>query len=85
MRATKLEFRLRLAIMTAVITLGFWSPWIEAWDIGHRISLLEWLALELSRLGLMRFSAATPMVIVAGAFFADAGEALRIFLTCNIC
>src|SRR6516165_9559367 len=58
MRASVLEFRLRMAINTAIIVLGFWAPWIEWWGIGRRISLVEWLALELSRSGKMSFAVA---------------------------
>jgi len=53
MGASAIEFRLRMVINAAIIILGFWSPWIEAWHIGRRMSLLEWLALELSRTGLV--------------------------------
>ena len=60
MRATKLEFQLRMAINAAIIILGFWAPWIDAWGFGKRISLLEWLPLELSRLGLFSFTVASP-------------------------
>jgi protein-S-isoprenylcysteine O-methyltransferase Ste14 len=81
MRATKIEFRLRMAIITAIIALGFWAPWIEAFGIGQRHSLLEWLALELSRLGLVRFTVATPVVIVMGALIAAVAAALRVWGT----
>jgi hypothetical protein len=56
-----MEFRLRMAINAAIIILGFWAPWIEAWGIGRRISLIEWLALGLSRSGTMSFSVATAV------------------------
>ncbi|HEX8813484.1 MAG TPA: isoprenylcysteine carboxylmethyltransferase family protein [Terracidiphilus sp.] len=82
MRASSSEYRLRILILFAIVCLGFWSPWIERWGIGHRTSLLEWLALELSRLGLVSFAAATPTVIVfativaaLGAFFSVWGTA----------
>jgi protein-S-isoprenylcysteine O-methyltransferase Ste14 len=81
MKASAIEFRLRMAIDTIVICLGFWSPWIEAWGIGTRISLLEWLALELSRFGLLSFSVATPVIIVVAALIAAIGAALRIWGT----
>ena len=81
MRATATEFRLRMAINAAIIVLGFWAPWIEPWGIGSRISLLEWLALELSRTGLLAFTAATPVVIVAGALIAGLGALLRVWGT----
>lgn len=81
MRATAIEFRLRMAINAAIIILGFWAPWIGAWEIGSRISLLEWLALEISRTGLVRFTIATPVVIVAGASLAGIGALLRVWGT----
>jgi protein-S-isoprenylcysteine O-methyltransferase Ste14 len=81
MRASAFEFRLRMLIMVTVIALGLWSPWIEAWGTGRRTSLLEWLALELSRLGLLRFTDATPVVIGTAALIAAAGAALRVWGT----
>jgi protein-S-isoprenylcysteine O-methyltransferase Ste14 len=78
MGATRLEFRLRMPINAVSIVLGFWAPWIEPWGIGTRTSLLEWLALELSRLGIVGFAVATPMVIVAGALIAAIGAFLRV-------
>ncbi|MGD0522182.1 MAG: isoprenylcysteine carboxylmethyltransferase family protein [Terracidiphilus sp.] len=81
MGATRIEFRLRMAIMTVIITLGFCAPWIETWSLGRRIPLLEWLPLELSRLGLLRFSFATPVVIVLASLIAAAGTVLRVWGT----
>src|SRR5579863_6373018 len=80
-RASAIEFRLRMAINAAIVVLGFWSPWIEAWGIGRRISLMEWLALEASRTGLLPFTAATPAVIVLAALLAAAGAVLRLWGT----
>jgi protein-S-isoprenylcysteine O-methyltransferase Ste14 len=80
-RATQIEFRLRLAIMALIVTAGFWSPWIEAWGIGQRTTLLEWLALELSRLGLFSFTVATPVVIVCATAMAALGAILRVWGT----
>jgi len=81
MQGTAIEFRLRVVFLAAGITLGFWAPWIEAWGIGSRIPLLEWLALELSRLGAIRFATAIPLVIGTGALVAALGAALRIWGT----
>lgn len=77
MRASELEFRLRIFIIAAIVFLGFWAPWIGQADLGKHISLLEWLALQSSRAGLLRFTYATPIVIVIGALFALVGAALR--------
>jgi protein-S-isoprenylcysteine O-methyltransferase Ste14 len=81
MKATKIEFRLRVVIIVVVVWLGFAAPWIEYLGIGRRISLIEWLALELSRLGLLSFAVATPVVIVLSALVAAIGAAVRVWGT----
>jgi protein-S-isoprenylcysteine O-methyltransferase Ste14 len=81
MKSSALEFRLRMLINAIIIVLGYWAPWIEGLGIGRRIPLLEWLPLELSRLGLLSFSVAAPVVIVAGAFLAAIGAILRVWGT----
>jgi protein-S-isoprenylcysteine O-methyltransferase Ste14 len=81
MRASAIEFRLRMLIMIVIVFVGFWSPWLGPWDFGRRISTLEWLPLELSRLGLTSFAVATPIVIVFGALIALAGAVLRVWGT----
>jgi protein-S-isoprenylcysteine O-methyltransferase Ste14 len=80
MRASSIEFRLRMLISAAIIILGFWAPWIEAlgW---RRMTVLEWLSLELSRTGLMRFTAAVPLAIVVSALIAALGASLRVWGT----
>ncbi len=81
MGATAIEFRLRMAINAAIIVLGFWAPWIGEWGVGSRVSLLEWLALELSRTGAFSFTLATPVVILVGAAIACIGALLRVWGT----
>lgn len=81
MRASVIEFRLRMAINVAIIILGFWAPWIETWTIGQRITLLERSALELGRTGLVRFTVAVPVVIVVSALLAAIGAVLRVWGT----
>lgn len=81
MRASEIEFRLRMLIITAIVILGFWAPWIGEADLGKRISLLQWLALEASRTGGLRFSYATPVLILLGSIFALIGAALRVWGT----
>lgn len=81
MRASAWEFRWRLGIMAAIISLGFWAPWIDAWGVGGRISLLEWLALELSRSGLVRFTGATVAVILLASAIAAKAAILRVWGT----
>ena len=81
MRASAIEFRLRGFILTLMVLLGFWAPWIQALDLGKRVSLLEWFALETSRAGILRFVYATPVVIAAGALLAALGMVLRVWGT----
>jgi len=79
MKASTTLFRFRTLFLTIIMCIGFWAPWIELCGIGSRITLLEWLALEISRLGLLRFTLATPAVIVCGALIAAMGAAFRIW------
>jgi protein-S-isoprenylcysteine O-methyltransferase Ste14 len=79
MRASAIEFRLRMLIMVVLVALGFWAPWIEWLDLGRRIPLLEWLALEASRTGLLRFTYATPGVIGVATLLAAMGAVLRVW------
>ena len=79
MRASAIEFRLRMAIMAVIISVGAWSPWIDVTGSVRRISLLEWLPLELSRTGLASFTFATPLVIVLASLIAALGATLRVW------
>ena len=81
MRASEFEFRLRIVIIAAIFILGFWAPWIGEGELGRRISLLDWLALEASRFGVLRFTFAIPILIVAGALFSLVGAVLRVWGT----
>jgi len=79
MKAGTILFRFRMVILTIIVCVGFWGPWIELWGIGSRITLLEWLALQLSRADLASFTVATPVVIVCGAVVAAMGAVFRIW------
>lgn len=81
MKASAIEFRLRMLINMTIVVLGFWAPWTAALGLGRRIPLLEWLPLELSRLGLLSFAVASPVAIVAAAFIAAIGAVLRVWGT----
>jgi protein-S-isoprenylcysteine O-methyltransferase Ste14 len=70
-----------MPINAVIITLGFWAPWIETWHIGRRISLLEWLALELSRTGLVSFAVATPVLLIIAALIAAKAVLFRVWGT----
>jgi len=80
MQASKLEFRLRMWIMIAIVFVGFWAPWSSAVGLRRGESLLGWLAAEISRTtGLLPFSQAAPWLIVAGAVAAALGAWLRVW------
>jgi len=79
MKASAIEFRLRMWIQIGLVFLGFWAPWIGPLDFSRRISTLAWLAMEISRLGIASFSVATPVVIVVGALAALVGAVLRVW------
>lgn len=81
MRASALEFRLRVFILVVIVAVGFWSPWIGA---GRRISLLEWLSLELSRAGILGFTRAIPTVIGLAILLAFVGAVLRVWGTASL-
>jgi protein-S-isoprenylcysteine O-methyltransferase Ste14 len=70
-----------MPINAAIIVLGFVAPWIETRGIGKRISTLEWLALELSRTGLVSFTVATPLVIGVAALIAACAAVMRVWGT----
>lgn len=83
MRATYLEFRLRIAVFAAIFILGFWAPWIGVFapptGFASRVSTLEWLATILTRLGLLSFTQAAPFVIVMGSLVAALAVILRLW------
>jgi protein-S-isoprenylcysteine O-methyltransferase Ste14 len=79
MKASAFLFRYRMVINMVIIVLGFWAPWIQYAGIGSRILLLEWLALQISRTGLLSFTVATPLLIVCGALVAAVAAVLRIW------
>jgi len=79
MKASAIEFRMRMVIQIVIVLLGFWAPWLGTLDMGRRVSTLEWLALGISRLGIVSFTVATPIVIVLGALAAAIGAILRVW------
>ncbi len=79
MKASAIEFRLRMWIQIVIVFVGFWAPWLGPLDWSGRISTLAWLAMETSRLGIASFSVATPVVNVAGALAALVGAVLRVW------
>ena len=81
MKASGLEFRFRMVVNLTIVVLGFWAPWTAMWAHGQRIAILECFPLQLSRLGLLSFSVASPVVIVLAALIAFIGAMLRVWGT----
>jgi protein-S-isoprenylcysteine O-methyltransferase Ste14 len=79
MKGSTIGFRLRLPIMVAILFVGFWSPWIQWLRLGTRTPLLEWLALQLSRAGVLSFTVAAPAVIILAALLAAMGALFRVW------
>jgi len=79
MKATAIEFRFRMLIQIVIVFVAMWAPWVRPWDMGQRRSTLEWLALEISRMGLASFTVSTSIVIVIGALLAAIGMVLRVW------
>jgi protein-S-isoprenylcysteine O-methyltransferase Ste14 len=79
MRASAIEFRLRMIIQIVIVFLGFWAPWVGGWNFGWQTTTLVWLPFDLSRIGLVSFAAAMPIVIVLGALAALLGAVLRVW------
>lgn len=76
MKATALEFRLRMLIHAVIYVLGFTAPW-DRWLHLDSVRTWQYLAAWLSRSGLLSFSAATQMVLGIGILFAFAGAMWR--------
>jgi protein-S-isoprenylcysteine O-methyltransferase Ste14 len=79
LKATAIEFRLRVMIQVAIVTVALWAPWVKPLDLKLRMSTLEWLALEIGRTGIATFATAVPVVIVTGALLAALGAGLRVW------
>jgi protein-S-isoprenylcysteine O-methyltransferase Ste14 len=77
MRASEIEFRLRMPIIAGIVMLGFWAPWIWPWTSAGRIPLLWWLTHGIGTVGSV--ATAAPLVIVLGALAALIGVVLRVW------
>lgn len=78
-KASAIEFRLRMMIQIVFVSLALWAPWVKPFDLKLRMSTLEWLALEIGRTGLITFTVAVPVVILFGILLAVAGAWLRVW------
>jgi len=68
-----------MIIQIVIVFFGFWAPWIGGLDLSRRVSTLAWLTLGFSRLNIVTFTVATPIVIALGALVALAGAVLRVW------
>ncbi|WP_420237946.1 methyltransferase family protein [Telmatobacter bradus] len=76
MKATALEFRLRMWIMIGLVFIGFWAPWAHG---AGRKALLLWLPLSTLHAFGMSSTTSAPLVVAAGALAAAVGAWLRIW------
>jgi protein-S-isoprenylcysteine O-methyltransferase Ste14 len=81
MKATAIEFKLRVLIITAIIFLGFWAPWHLLFSFTEPYSLMVWLAYQLMHYALISFAASTTIVIVIGILTAFKGAWFRVWGT----
>src|SRR5580698_8787760 len=80
MKASVLEFRFRLLLMTLVIVLGFSAPWIELLHWGTRTTAWLWLGFELGALGISSAKGIEVATLLAIAV-AAAAAAIRVWGT----
>jgi protein-S-isoprenylcysteine O-methyltransferase Ste14 len=80
MKASGFEFRHRLWIIVAIFVLGFWAPWdylLHLDGAGPDAHVWGWLAVLLSKNGLMDITSAFDALLVLGIVCAGAGAVLR--------
>ena len=70
MKATAIEFRIRIVLITAILLLGFWAPWVCFFQVGSLATAWLWLGFELGELGLQSTVAirlvTASLVVAAG-------------------
>ena len=80
MRASSIEFRLRMIIQIVIVFMGFWAPWIcRSLDLGRRISTLEWLALRSAAPASSASPMRHPSSSLLGALAAATGAVFRVW------
>jgi protein-S-isoprenylcysteine O-methyltransferase Ste14 len=81
MKATLIEFKLRVLIITAIIFLGFWAPWQQFFKLTEQPSLMIWLAYQLTHSAAINFATTTTLIIVIALLTALKGASLRVWGT----
>ena len=81
MKATQIEFKLRLLIITTIICLGFWAPWHQLFGFTEPHSLMVWLAYQLYHYTALPFVTSTTLAILIATLTAFKGTWFRIWGT----
>ncbi len=81
MRASALEFRLRILIQFVIIVLGFVAPWNYLLHLDSGKSLWLPAALYLERAGVLNLIAASNALLILGIVFAFTAALLRTWAT----
>lgn len=83
MKATRFEFRFRLAIIAVVYLLGFWAPWERFGQSAtvNPVRMWSWLAIQAARTGLVATNAAYIAITAIAVALAVAGAWLRLWGT----
>lgn len=79
MRASAIEFRLRVPMIVALIGIGYWAPWIESRGMLARTFLLVEAAASLARVGVCSFAIATKILVTVAILLAANGAWLRVW------
>ena len=67
-------------IQIVIVAIAILAPWdTTPWNLKLRTSTLEWLAIEIGRMGVVSFSVAVPVVIILGALFGALAVWLRVW------
>jgi protein-S-isoprenylcysteine O-methyltransferase Ste14 len=80
MNATAFEFRHRFWMILAIFVLGFWAPWdtlLHLDGAGPNAHVWGWLAVLLSKSGVMGITSAFDALLLLGIACAAAGAILR--------
>jgi protein-S-isoprenylcysteine O-methyltransferase Ste14 len=78
-KATRIEFRLRMPIMAVILTLGFGAPWLGNSDSGARIPLLMALPLDLNRHSFLSFPVAMRFTLILAVLIAAKAMVFRVW------
>ena len=81
MKATAIEFKLRVLIIAAIISLGFWTPWHQLFGFSEPYSLMTWIAYKLTHYASISFVATTTIAILFATLTALKGACLRVWGT----